>query len=292
MDIRSVTVSTLLSLTALTMPFGAEAVEFTCWDPGGAASVNALNRYWTPERIANAIPEGETVEPDRGPLPQDLKRLDETERAPIDEAPYKFGGKLLYTRGGDDYKASAQFVKENNIIIGAAHSLWKSGSQAVNVTFQQGYANGGGTLFAIDRAAVLLRWTEISDDPPSLAKSQYDYSVMRTTAASAVGKYELGIDAAQVGEDVTVAGYPVRLEGGEYMYRETARIMAQAGTAYDARPHPMYGGGASGGAWFVSENAIHKAVSVVSAGSPDGVYGPSFTQATAELVETVKNGCP
>ncbi|MNL79662.1 hypothetical protein D3C87_2063140 [compost metagenome] len=66
----------------------------------------------------------------------------------------------------------------------------------------------------------------------------------------------------------------------------------QAGTAYDAGPHPMYGGGASGGAWFVTANNVHKAVSVVSSGAPDGVYGPSFTQDTADLIAIVKNGCP
>lgn len=292
MDMRKMTVTTLLSLTALTMPFGAEAVEFTCWNPSGARSLAEVRDYWTPERIAAAAPDGETAVPDRGVLPEKLKELDDTERAPIGDAPYKFGGKLFYTRDGNDYSASAQFVAENNIVIGAAHSLWKGGSQATNIAFHQGYANGGGTVYAIDRAAVLLRWTEVADNPPSLARSQYDYSVMRTMANSAVGKYDLGIDAAHVDDDVTVTGYPGRLEGGAYMYRETARITVQAGTAFDARPHPMYGGGASGGAWFVSDGAAFKAVSVVSSGAADGVYGPSFTQDTADLIATVKNGCP
>ncbi|MCQ1833663.1 hypothetical protein [Neorhizobium galegae] len=295
MRVRRLTWSTLLSASALMMPLSAGAVEFTCWDPGGVGSANAAAEYWTPERIAAAIPEREMI----GTLPTDGFPSDgegilvgDAERAPIGEAPYKFGGQLLYTRGGDDYTASAQFVADANIVIGAAHSLWKGGMAASNIRFYQGYSNGGGTLYHVDRAAVLLRWTEVADNDPSLARSQFDYSVMRTTVASAVGKYELGIDGAHVDENVTVTGYPARLDDGEYMYRETARIVVQAGTSYDARPHPMYGGGASGGAWFVTANNVHKAVSVVSSGAPDGVFGPSFSADTADLIAIVKNGCP
>lgn len=294
MRMRRWTWSMLLSASALMMPFSAGAVEFTCWNPGGAGLVAGAAEYWTPERIANAIPFGETIPPGEGGFPGQLRNLkdSEAERAPIDEVPYKFGGKLLFTLGGIGYQASAQFVADDRIVMGAAHSAWGNGNQATNIRFYQGYAGGGGTLYHIDRVAVLLRWTEVAGNPPSLARSQFDYSVMRTTAASAVGKYELGIAGAGVGEDVTITGYPSRLDGGAYMYRETARIAAQAGTAYDARPHPMYGGGASGGAWFVTADNVHKAVSVVSSGAPDGVYGPSFTQDTADLVTIVKNGCP
>lgn len=287
--------SALLSASALMMPLSAGAVDFTCWNPAGAGLASAREEYWTPERIAAAIPDGEMLPI----LPTDGFRSDregnlvgDAEQAPIGEAPYKYGGQLVYTRGGQDYTASAQFVADANIVIGAAHSLWKGGLAASNIRFYQGYSGGGGTLYRMDRAAVLLRWTEIADNPPSLAKSQFDYSVMRTTVASAVGKYELAIDGARVDDDVTVTGYPARLGGGEYMYRETARITVQAGTAYDARPHPMYGGGASGGAWFVTADNVHKAVSVVSSGAPDRVYGPSFTQDTADLIAIVKNGCP
>lgn len=294
MRVTRLTWSMLLSASALMTPLSAGAVDFTCWSPGGAMLAGAAGGYWTAERIANAIPFGETIGRGEGGLSEQRRGLKDTEaeRAPINEAPYKFGGKLLFTLGGIDYEASAQFVGDDRIVMGAAHSAWGNGNQATNIRFYQGYADGGGTLYQIDRVAVLLRWTEVSGNPPSMARSQFDYSVMRTTQASAVGKYELGIAGAGAGDDVTVTGYPGRLDGGEYMYRETARIAVQAGTAYDAGPHPMYGGGASGGAWFVTANNVHKAVSVVSSGAPDGVYGPSFTQDTADLIAIVKNGCP
>ncbi len=263
--------------------------RFTCWAPTSGEAVAAAD-YWTDERKANARPEPESEPLDSPPFELGKPLTDgDAERAPIGEAPYKFGGKLFYTRDGDDYVASAQFVADDNIVLGAAHSLWKAGKAATNIRFVQGYSNGGGTNYDIDMAAVLTEWTRRSTDPVSLGKSQYDYAAMRTTKPSAVGRYDLGetgVDAA-----VTVTGYPGRLEGGEYMYRENATVILKAGNAYDARPHPMYGGGASGGAWFIGTGEPYKAVSVVSAGDPDGVYGPAFTQDTADMVTYVKGGC-
>src|SRR5690606_660164 len=126
------------------------------------------------------------------------------------------------------------FVADDKIVIGAAHSLWKGGNAATNIRFVQGYHGGGGTSYDIDLAAVLTEWTRVADNDPSLSRSQYDYSVMRTTEASAVGRYDLG--SAGVDDAVTVTGYPGRLDGGEYMYREVATILVKAGNAFDARP--------------------------------------------------------
>ncbi|TPP10597.1 hypothetical protein [Rhizobium glycinendophyticum] len=98
---------------------------------------------------------------------------------------------------------------------------------------------------------------------------------MRTTKASAVGRYELG--TAGVGTKVTIIGYPFRLEGGNYMYRETATIEVKAGSVYDARPHPMHGGGASGVGWFLGTEEPYTLIGVVAAGEPNSVDGPAFT---------------
>lgn len=262
----------------------------TCWAPNSKLLATDVSDYWTQERMDNSV-----VEPEQAPgdmMSFELQAppaLGAAERAPIADAPYKFGGKLFYTRGGVDYNASAQFVADDNILIGAAHSLWKGTDAATRIRFVQGYSNGGGTTYDIDMAAVLTEWTRISTQEPSMGKSQFDYSVMRTTKPSAVGRYDLG--ETGVDAEVTITGYPGRLEGGAYMYRETARILVKAGNSYDARPHPMFGGGASGGAWFIGSSEPYKAVSVVSAGDADGVYGPAFTKDTADMVAYVKGGC-
>lgn len=262
--------------------------DFTCWAPASNVLAQVGPDYWTEERLRNAIPETPGVPAD-GPHLGGTYKLGDAERAPIDTAPYKFGGKLFYTRDGKDYKASAQFVAANNIVIGAAHSLWKDGKAATNIRLVQGYSNGGGTSYEIDLAAVLTAWTAVADNPPSLSRSQYDYSVMRTTEPTTVGRYDLG--AVGLDAPVTVTGYPGRMEGGEYMYREEGTIVLKAGDAYQSMPHPMYGGGASGGAWFVGDSEPYKAVSVVSSGSEDLVYGPAFTQKTQEMIDYVSGGC-
>ena len=74
------------------------------------------------------------------------------------------------------------------------------------------------------------------------------------------------------------------------MYEETATINVKANNALNAVPHPMYGGGASGGAWFLSADNT-KAVAVVSGGAPDHVFGAGFTDQTAAMIGYVKNGC-
>lgn len=284
---RNCLLATVAGLTVLPSVSFADG-DFTCWAPASNVLAQAGPDYWTEERLRNAVPETPGVPAD-GPHLGGTSRLGDAERAPIDTAPYKFGGKLFFTRGGVDYTASAQFVAGDKIVIAAAHSLWKGGATATNIRFIQGYNGGGGTPYQIDLAAVLTAWTGVADNPPSLSRSQYDYSVMRTTEPTAVGRYDLGV----VGLDatVTVTGYPGRIEGGEYMYREEGTIVLKAGDAYQSMPHPMYGGGASGGAWFVGESEPYQAVSVVSSGNETSVYGPAFTQKTQEMIDYVSGGC-
>jgi hypothetical protein len=264
--------------------------SFTCWAVSHGNLQAATLDYWTQERRQKAVAVETNGAIGRTSLDTDLRGIvGDAERAPIGEAPYKYGGKLFYTRGGTDYVASAQFAAADNIVIGAAHSLWMDNKAASNILFSQGYDNRAGVDYLVDVAAVLTDWTRVSVNPPSLQVDQYDYSVMRTMKPSTVGRYELG--EAGVDTKVTITGYPSRLEGGNYMYRETATIRVKAGAAYDARPHPMYGGGASGGGWFVGTEEPYTLVSVVAAGEPAAVDGPAFTQDTKDMVAYVRNGC-
>ncbi|BCH60085.1 hypothetical protein GOZ78_11035 [Agrobacterium vitis] len=277
------------AMTAMPAPLLAND-KVTCWGLNTKELAVAPADYWTEERMHKAISEPLELPSDqKGSGSASPQALGDAERAPINEAPYKFGGKLFYTRGGKDYKASAQFVAQDNIVIGAAHSLWYGGKEATNIRFMQGYNGGGGTRYDIDQAAVLTEWTKVAGEDPSAKKSQYDYSVMRTKTASAVGRYDLG--TAKVNAAVTITGYPGRLEDGNYMYREGATILAQAGTSFEARPHPMSGGGASGGAWFIGDSGSFKAVSVVASGTSDYVRGPVFTDDTTDMIAYVKGGC-
>lgn len=287
---RHITVFSMAALLAgIVCAQSGEAADarFTCWSPG-AKTLMATANYWTPARMAAAKPDGHDM-PD--PVQKDkTKLLGDAERAPVTTAPYSYGGKLFFTRGGSDFAASAQFVEDQSIIMGAAHSLWRPGAQATNITFVLGYDNGGGTSFSVDQAAVLTQWTTVAGDPPTASNAQYDYSIMRVTSQTSEGAfYTLG--GALLGNNVTVTGYPGRLEGGKYMYNEPGKIEVIVGKSYESQPHPMYGGGASGGAWFTGSAAPYTIVSVVSNGNAYSVLGAEFTKDTADMVTYVKGGC-
>lgn len=214
-----------------------------------------------------------------------------TERVNVAETPYKYGGKLFYTRDGGDYKASAQFVTEDNILLAAAHSMWRGDKSAQNVFFDRAYENGGGTHFVIDQAAVLTEWVRISLDPPSVEKSASDYAALRTTAASDAGKFTLSKDGRFT--DVAMMGYPSNFDEGRYMYKQDATKLVQRDGTYLAAPTEL-GTGASGGAWFTPGEDT-PIVSVVSAQLVDNkqvvMSGPVFTDTTEAMIAFVKGGC-
>ncbi|TPP10596.1 hypothetical protein [Rhizobium glycinendophyticum] len=149
--------------------------DFTYWAVSDDILQAATLDYWTQERRQKAIAAQTNVSTGRASLGIGRRSmLNDAETAPIGEAPYKFGGKLFYTRDGIDYEASAQFAAADNIVIGAAHGLWMDNKVASNILFVQGYDNGGGVDYPIDVAAVLTEWTRVASNPPSLQVDQYD----------------------------------------------------------------------------------------------------------------------
>ncbi|WP_349359621.1 hypothetical protein [Stappia sp.] len=272
---------------ALASGGAAQAADdrFVCWEPNAGLRLAAVE-YWTPERRAAAVEEVFgllTPRADRGDVVDVAPS-----RADVTVAPFSFGGKLFYTRGGQDYSASAQFVANDNTVLAAAHSMYKGGNQATNITFYRAYDAGGGTQFEIDNAAVLAGWPGVADDPPSPQRSALDYAVLKTRTDSAVGKFALGKDADFV--DVTLIGYPAALDGGNRMYKQPSQRVATIGDAFQAQPNGLTQG-ASGGAWFIGDAAPYTAVSSISSGGDGIVYGPVFKDLTEDLFAYVAGGC-
>jgi hypothetical protein len=129
MNIRRIAALVAVAIPALMNSSVAKTADYTCWNPSGTQMTAAPADYWTAERLANAVPDGESLPPETGNVIPQLKGLvgAVAERAPVDQAPYKYGGKLFFTRGGIDYSASAQFVADDNIVLAAGHSMWKNG---------------------------------------------------------------------------------------------------------------------------------------------------------------------
>ncbi|RWA75706.1 MAG: hypothetical protein EOQ69_14870 [Mesorhizobium sp.] len=283
---KSIVSASLAVLGGLIFCSGAEASDFACWQPNKAllAANESGGDYWTKERRDRAVPEndgGAITAPEPGKLA--------ATRVDVTQTPFKYGGKLFYTRDGVDYTASAQFVAEDNVLLAAAHSMWRGDKHAVNVVFYRAYEDGEGTRFVVDQAAVLTDWIPISPNPPSAEKSALDYAALRTTASSDAGKFVLSKDGTFTA--VKMMGYPGNFGDGNYMYKQDSTKLAQVGGSYLAAP-TEFGTGASGGAWFVPDNSI---VSVVSAqimqGKTLAMTGPAFTDTTEAMIAFVKGGC-
>jgi len=278
----------LASIGSLAVTDTTIAADFTCWQPKKALTAEASEDYWTEERRDGAIPEDDGGAIDNSP---DVEQLQVTAPVDVTTTPYKYGGKLFYTRDGVNYQASAQFAVEDNILLAAAHSMWRGDKQAENIVFYRAYANGGGTKYDIDRAAILTAWIAISADPPSLGRAASDYAALRTTKASEAGVFTLSKDGGFT--DVTMMGYPDNFGGGEVMYKQDSTKLATVGSAYQAAP-TEFGTGSSGGAWFVAGGT--PIVSVVSGRILNGrtmtMIGPALTDTTEEMIAFVKDGCP
>ncbi len=271
---------------------------FVCWQPNAKTAQAGGADYWTPERRAKAIPDNEVL-----PRPRTSGRHKFRARkrsrilaaaepvADVKQPPFKFGGKLFYTRDGSDFEASAQFAADDTILLAAAHSMYKGTGYAKNITFYRVYADGGDKIYTVDQAAVLKAWLPIAKDPPSIGRTASDYAALRTTAASDVGHLTLSQDGSFT--NVGMMGYPANLGGGKVMYKQLATKQAQIGSAYDARPNE-FGGGASGGAWYVGADDTLRAVSVTSGTAVTGTtlaWGAAFTDTTDAMTAYVKGGC-
>jgi len=292
MTSRSIKHGWLVMLGGLAASGGAQGADFTCWQPNkvlvaGQADAEADAEYWTRERRDNAIPDdGGALEDSAKPRAPTV-----TERVNVAVAPYKYGGKLFYTRDGNDYSASAQFVAEDNVLLAAAHSMWRGDKFAQNVVFYRAYENGAGTRFVVDQAVVLTDWVPISPNPPSVDKSALDYAALRTTENSDAGKFTLSKDGTFTA--VSMMGYPGNFDGGNYMNKQDSNKLAQVGGTYLAAP-TEFGTGASGGAW-IPPGSNPPIVSVVSAqvlqDKTMAMTGPAFTDKTEAMIAYVKGGC-
>lgn len=278
------TFRTLLLVSAGLLSFAgtAYAEDYTCWPVTYPLQAQAGN-YWTRERLARAVPDEPVADVRSAKVMQGEKRADVT------KIPYKYGGKLFYTRDGVDRMASAQFAEKEDIILAAAHSMYIGGKKAQNIVFFRGYDDGGGTKFEVDRAAVTTAWTAVSSDPMSYKRTQSDYAVLHAKAKSDTGFFPITTEADFT--QTIVMGYPSAFDGGKRMYQGETAKWARAGDTYVARP-PVLGPGSSGGAWFVGdEESGYSLVSVVSGGSSTEMQGAVMTEKTMGLIGYVAGGC-
>lgn len=259
---------------------GENIIQFT----DGNALLKVEN-YWTEERMKKAIP-AETVMPSFEGFGATISEEEipevEVEHADVTVSPFNAGGRLFFTRGGYDYRASAQFCADKRIILAAAHSIYapKEGEWASNIVFKRAYDSGKcAQSIPIVARTIKSKWSETGLIP-------YDYAFLTTDILCGVEPldYEINFNKG----NVVSYGYPSNFDKGEKMNKvimNTGEAMTTEGSLALAMYSPM-GTGVSGGA-FVKEGT-KTIVSVASRANGQKVCGPLLDEQFISLLNYAK----
>ena len=307
--------------TATAAPAGSSGgTVLSARGPAGIAAAQAVEDYWTPQRMVAAVPDDTTL-----PAGAKPDTLNPAERAAAEaivaapQAPRRPGGaitqdaafsyttgKVFYTLpggGGASCSGSAIASTRRRLVVTAAHCAWKQGASAPlqNWLFVPGYQNGGGRnapgprgKFTLFNVSVWSQW--LNDGQYS-----YDYAFVVTNnsdlgqrVVDAVGGHGLAANANY--PYVHAAGYPGNLGGAEiqwYCWGDTSR---------KSRPNPDAAldcpmrAGSSGGPWlrdYDHSTGRGWAVGVTSYDlGGDLLYSPYFDNDTTALYNSAEAASP
>lgn len=274
--------------------FAAVAIAVACLAAPAAAqaydtgeSPREVREFWTPERMASAIPgdtllAGATSAFPLGPLDFGLDSSSQQQRTQTQKVenpkskPWRAHGKVFFTLGGVQYVCSGTSIKSRteSLVVTAGHCMYSEASgYATNFMFAPAY--DGGTPFG--------EWTakRLKATPQWEANEKINYDVGMATMfklngkklADRVGKRGVAFNKSR---DVRfdAIGYPAegKYEPGDKMYHCDGP--AQGTDNGQGKPAPTridcdMTGGSSGGGWVVGDRVN----SVVSYGYECGI-GP------------------
>jgi V8-like Glu-specific endopeptidase len=212
------------------------------------------------------------------------------QRANVHEPPFQSAGKLFFeVSPGRESSCTAQFVSDLNVILTAAHCVrdGRTGQWYTNFRFYRAYADGGGQAVTTRCAGVKAEWL----NGPNFA---YDYAFLRTNESSNGGS--MGLRGPVFPASFTAIGYPANIDHSRFMLRVAGSFAGSRNGIMAMAGNPMREG-SSGGAWIddlSTTGAGNYAISVNSFGvdtEPGIVYGPVFTDETADLYLYVRNDC-
>lgn len=248
--------------------------------------IKKINDYWTIERIKETKPfplphlSEELLKKHKiekmDTFPKLEKKIGEPVPADINIFPYKCGGALFFTTANGNYRGSAQFVADGNMIFTAAHCIrdGKSGEFHKNFLFIRGFNNGEGQRIPLRTVGTWDKWVGYN--------SAYDYAFANTEIESdshyidtvLLGRYE---------EEIESIGYPGNFGDGQIMYTVNGQMKIISEGIFKMEGNPM-GGGCSGGAWFTYLGTNFPYVVGLNSfrtDDPDDVYGPRINEKEA-----------
>jgi V8-like Glu-specific endopeptidase len=288
----------------------------------------SILRYWTPDRMINAVPPLRS-----GPYPRPRRMTSHrstgparrataaTSTAPRPSASSRGAawpaagrvrtttGKVFFTMGGRDYLCSASTVASANrdTVVTAGHCVKDgTGAWAENWIFVPGYRDGAGPYggFPARRLFVGAGWSGRGDD---------DYDVAMVALATSTGKPDGRHVADAAGTQAIGFGRPRGRQVYGFGYPTTGRYDGDRLVYCSGRPHPdSHSGprdrtsaqglrcdmtqGSSGGPWLAGFDTTRGTGTITSVSSfkyaddAGTMYGPYFGRAVRTLYDRAQRG--
>ncbi|MDX1072482.1 hypothetical protein GOL32_28930 [Sinorhizobium medicae] len=203
--------------------------------------------------------------------------------ADVTADPFTSMGRLEFMKGGRWWWCSAQFVGDTgDVLLTAGHCVYDTDTNRWNSNFVF-FVGQQGANFKLaldwDCSAIYSGWAQDA--------YRKDYAFLRVRGQN---DKALGLRVGLPGVSWQSMGYPGNFGGGTVPHVVSgSRGRVQLSGVVEMTGNP-FGGGSSGGAWFIGDYAI----GLNSFGydnMPTSMWGPIFDGQTTKLYEYVRRGC-
>ncbi|NYT94746.1 serine protease [Salinispora sp. H7-4] len=252
------------------------------------ASGEKVTDYWTPERMAAAVPIA-------GPASNGTSG----ERAVASAEGYTLTvGKIFYTLpgGGDSWcSASAVDSPKKRLVLTAAHCVLKESGWVFNIAFVPGYENGEAPLGMFAATNVTVSPSYIHEVP------DYGFDLAVLTMANGdvedrpvgrvVNPFPVEWNTGYEHDNVTPIGYPQNVNGGKIQHH-----YEEVSTQESPHDNMIWGDfpayhGASGGPWVRNFNGDGNGT-IISINSLADGHGPHLGDELKAVFDWAENFAP
>ena len=291
----------------------AAAAQASAQAPAGAPvpaaqSPAQIRAYWTPERMRNAIPIGDSL----GASQEAAKAGRIAKRVKHVRAyPQRTEGKAFFTMGLIDYVCSGTSVDapSHSLVWTAGHCVYEPGTAgagfATNWLFAPAYRKGHAPFgkWSMTDIEATQQWKDSNEFCVPMVTVcgdlRFDEGAVTVehknghTLAGRVGARGISFNSDAT-QGYRAFGYPAEPPfSGERMFSCTSGIMGRDHNFDQPRPMKIacdMTGGSSGGGWVTGSGNVASLVSYGYQGSDNRLYGPYMAQAAKSLYDEVKGG--
>lgn len=248
----------------------------------------AVHRYWTGERMREAVPAAR----DARPATKAAKAGSSTGATSV-EAPLPYPtahGKVFFTENGVNYVCSGTALASTNesVVWTAGHCVNEGpGAFVTNFLFVPAYRDGAAPYgrFAASRLLTTSGWQSSGEFGVDVGAAVVGANENGVSLNDAVGGRSIVFGADRV-QSYKVYGYPAakRFSGQRMRLCDTAWSRDDTSTDPDAMGVPCdMTGGSSGGGWITRAGAVASVVSYGYNGLRNVLFGPHQESAAHEL---------